>query len=117
MHVLEAAAPVVRGTDPDELLHAVVPALGQVLRVEVAEQELLLETEAEDDVQPVRRLVRVDADQGRARPVDRAVERLERDVLEDGEAGSELRVEPPPELHRAPDHVLPEPALRLVQRG
>ena len=46
------------------------------------------------------------------------MEPLERDVGEDvREPVPELRVEPAPEGERAADHVLPEPALRLVQRG
>ena len=49
-------------------------------------------------MEPVGRLVRVDADQGRARAVDRPVEALERDVREHvREAVAELRVEPAPE--------------------
>jgi hypothetical protein len=73
------------------------PSLRQVLRVEVAEQQLLLETEAEDDVEAVGRRVRVDPDQRRPGKVDRALEGLERPVREDREAVTELRVEPPPE--------------------
>ena len=69
-------------------------------------------------MQPVRRLVGVDADQRRPRAVDRAVEALERDVGEHvREAVAERRVEPAPELERPADDVLPETALRLVQRG
>src|SRR6185369_7313594 len=89
-----AAAAVVGRADADELLHAVVPPLGKVLGLEAAEEQLLLETESKDDVEPVRGLVRVHR-----------------------EAVAELRVEPAPERERAPDHVLPEPALRLVQGG
>ena len=69
-------------------------------------------------MEPVGRLVRVDADQRRLRPVDRAVELLERDVGEHvREPVAELRVEPAPERQGAPDHVLPEAALRLVEGG
>ena len=49
-----------------------------------AGEELLLELEAEDDVQPVARLVRVDADEPAPRAVDRAMEALERHIAEGG---------------------------------
>ena len=79
--------------------------------------QLLLELEAQDDVEPVARLVGVDADERAAHAVDGAVEALERDVAERvRERLLEARVEPAPERERATDDVLPEPALRLVQR-
>ncbi len=68
-------------------------------------------------MQPVRRLVGVDADERRPRAIDRAMEPLERHVRERlAERVAEPRVEPAPERQRAADHVLPEAALRLVQR-
>src|SRR4029079_7105768 len=84
---------------------------------EAAEELLLLELEAKDDVQSVRRLVGVHADQRRPWPVDRAMEPLARDGGKRVRALlPEARIEPPPERQRAPDHVLPQTALGLVQR-
>ena len=54
------------------------------MRGEVARDELALELKAEDDVEVVRDLVRVDADQGRLNPVDAAVELLLVDAAERG---------------------------------
>ena len=51
--------------DAEVLPHAAVPLLGQLLERELVREHRLLELEAEDDVQVVRRLVRLDADQGR----------------------------------------------------
>ena len=67
VHVLEHAARVVGHLDAEELPHPRVPRLRQVGERELAGDELLLELEAEDDVQRVGDLVGVDADQARAR--------------------------------------------------
>ena len=68
-------------------------------------------------MEAVARLVRVDADERAAHAVDGAVEVVERHVAERaGERLLQARVEPAPERERAADDVLPEPALRLVQR-
>ena len=100
-----------------ELLEARVPGVGKVGDGEPAREELLLELEAEDDVEAVARLVGVDADERAANAVDRAMELLERDVAEPvRERLLHARVEPAPERQRAADDVLPEPALRLVER-
>ena len=82
MHVLEHPEPVVRRLDTQVLAHALVPHLGQVLELDRLREQLLLELEAEDDVQVVGRLVGLDADQRRLDPVDGAVPVLELDVLE-----------------------------------
>ncbi len=112
VRVLEDAVRVVRHRDAHELLEARVPRVRQVLHGESARHELLLELEAEDDVEPVARLVGVDADERAPHPVDRAVEVLERNGAErTGERLLESRVEPAPERERAADDVLPEPAL------
>src|SRR5579862_78333 len=115
MRVLEHSVSVVRNLDPQVIPHTAVPLLGKLLEGERAGQELLLELEAEDDVQVVRRLVRLDADQGRPDGVDLAIPPF--DVV----AREHLRVrllkpreEVAPERERAPDQVLPHPALRLV---
>ena len=51
MHVLEDAAYVVGHVDAEQILHLRVPGLGQVAERERAGDELLLQLEAEDDVQ------------------------------------------------------------------
>ena len=92
-------------------------ASGQVLRAEPAREQLALELEAQDDVEAVARLVRVDPDERAPRAVHDPVEPLQRDVSEPiWERRLHSRVEPAPERERAPDDVLPEPALRLVHR-
>ena len=66
----------------------------------------------------VARLVRIDADERAARPIHGPVEALERDATKlVRERLLQTRVEPAPERQRAADDVLPESALRLVQRG
>src|SRR4029078_11056748 len=82
---------------------------------ERAGEQLLLELEAQDDVQAVGRLVGVAADQSRPDRADRAHESL----LVDGaerlrKEGLQLRIEPAPEAPAASDEVLPGPALRFV---
>jgi hypothetical protein len=92
-------------------------ASGQILDREPAGEQLLLELEAQDHVQPVARLVGVDADERAAHAVDRAMEVLERHTAErTRERRLHARVEPAPERQGPTDHVLPQPALRLVQR-
>ena len=82
----------------------------------VAGEHLPLELEAQDDVERVRDLVGVDADHARRDAVERAVELVERDARELlGERLLEPRVEEAPGREAAPDDVLPEPALRLVE--
>ena len=116
VHVLEHAEPVVRRLDAEVLAHALVPHLGQLLELDRPRDQLLLELEAEDDVQVVRRLVGLDANQRRLDPVDRAVPVLELDVAERlRERLAQLRVEEAPERQAAADEVLPHAALRLVQ--
>ena len=67
-------------------------------------------------MQVVGRLVGLDADQRRLDPVDGAVPVLERGARERlRERRLQLRVEVAPERQAAADHVLPHPALRLVQ--
>ena len=116
MDVLQDAEAVVRHLDAEILGVAGVPGLGQVGRGDLAPDQLLLQLEADDHVQPVRDLVGVDPDERRLDAVDGAVEVLCGDLPEDvGESRLQLGVEPPPEGRRAPDDVLPQTALRLVQ--
>src|SRR5437899_2045113 len=119
VHVLQDAVCDVRHVDPEVLADPRVPDLRQVAEVAVAREELLLELEAEDDVQVVRSPVRVDPDQRRPDSIDRAVELVELHVAERREHLLELRIEVPPEGEAAPDKVLPHAALRFVdaERG
>ena len=78
------------------------PRLGQVLRVERALDQPLLELEAEDDVQAVRRLVGLDADEAGLGAVDGGEERVEVDVAElSGERLLQRLVPVQPERPRA----------------
>ena len=102
--------------DAEVVVHLLRPALRQVAQLDAAVDDVLLELEAQDDVHPVRDLVGADADERRLHAVDRGVEALELDAAElFGEDLLQARVEEAPERHAAPDEVLPEPALRLVQ--
>src|SRR5918994_2616085 len=116
VHDLEHAERVVRRLHAQVVLHPLVPDLRQLLEVDRVGEQLLLELEAEDDVEVVRRLVRLDADQRRLDPVDRAVPVLEARVAERLREGRlQLGVEVAPERQAAADHVLPHPALGLVE--
>ena len=116
--VLEDSLTVVGHLQPEELLEARIPGLGEVGDREPAGDELALELEAEDHVQPVARLVGVDADERAVRAVHGPVERFE-----PGRSRTSPGTPPAaagrttPERERAPDDVLPQAALRLVQRG
>ncbi len=114
MDVLQDAAGVVGHVDAEELLHPGVPDLRKVLERDRPLDELLLELEAEDDVQAVGRLVRIDADQPGLRAVDRADEGVELDRAELREVLLERREPVLPERPRAPNEVLPGATLRLV---
>ena len=59
---------VVRHVDAEVVLHPRVPRLGQVVERQSARDELLLELEAQDDVQVVGHLVGLDADERRLAP-------------------------------------------------
>src|SRR5262249_29604328 len=115
VHVLQHAVPVVGDVDVEVAVHHLVPQTRQVAQVE-AVHDLLLELETQDDVEVVRRLVRLDADQ----PGPDVVDRAEPPLLVDGseltrERLPQARVEPAPERARPADEVLPESRLRLVQ--
>ena len=71
--VLQHALGVVRHVDPQVVVHPAVPLLGQLLERELVVEHRLLELEAEDDVQVVGRLVRLDPDQRRLDEVGLAV--------------------------------------------
>ena len=116
VHVLEDTERVVRRLDAEVVLHALVPDLRQLVEIDRVGKQLLLELEAKDDVQVVRRLVGLNPDQGRLDPVDGPIPVGDLDAAERlRERALELRVEVPPERKAAADHVLPHAALRLVQ--
>src|SRR5688572_18247203 len=87
-----------------------VPGVSEVGRRERTRDELALELEAEDDVEAVRDRIGVDPDQRALDPVRGPVQRLRLD-------SSEQIGEPTAERAAAADEVLPEQALRLVQRA
>ena len=114
MHVLEHAERVARHLDAQVVVHPAVPLLRELLERELVAEHRLLQLEAQDDVQVVRRLVGLDPDQRRLDEVGLAVPLL--DVVA-GELGLQLleaREEVAPERQRAADEVLPHAALRLV---
>ena len=78
MRVLQAAARVVRHRNLEELLEARVPRRGQIGHGQFARDQLLLDLEAQDDVQIVGRLVGLDADVRRLHAVDQQPEFLQR---------------------------------------
>ncbi len=116
MRVLKRAVGDVGHLDAQVLHHLRVPGLGHVGGGEAAGDHLLLQLEAEDDVEVVRRLVRVDADEGRLYAIDAAVEALRVDAVHlRGERLLDERVVVLPEGAAAADEVLPHAALRLVE--
>src|SRR5215204_6420827 len=98
VHVLQHTVSIVRNVDAEVVLHASVPDLGQLTHFDGSGQELLLELEPQDDVQTVRDLVRVTANQPRT---DRAHGTDEGRLVDPAQRGGkdrlELRVEPAPE--------------------
>ncbi len=82
MDVLQDAVRVVRDVDAEKLLHPGIPHLGEVLERDGAFDQLLLELEAQDDVEAVGRLVRVHTDEAGLGAVDRANEVVELDVAQ-----------------------------------
>jgi len=101
---------------PRYSLTRAVPGLGQVGDREPAVDQLLLELESHDDVERVRRLVGLDPDQRRHDVVDGAEQAAGIDLAwRPAEAIGNPFGEDSAERRAAADHVLPHPALRLVQ--
>ena len=94
MDVLKHAVLVVRDLDAEVLLHPLVPHGRQVARSDMPRDQVLLELEAQDEVEAVGRFVRLDPNQGWLHLVDRAVEVVELDGIEVREQALDLRVEP-----------------------
>src|SRR5262249_14224419 len=98
VRILQDAERVVRDGEAQQLLEPGVPGVREILDGKTAGQQLLLELEAEDHVQPVARLVGVDAHERAPDTIDRAVELLERHAAErTWERLLHARVEPAPE--------------------
>ena len=76
VHILEHAVSIVGHLDPEVLLVSGVPRLGQVSDRKPPFDQLLLELEPHDDVQPVGDLVGLDADQRGCNAVDGTVKRV-----------------------------------------
>src|SRR5207247_1771343 len=100
------------------LRHARVPDPGHLAHRDGSGEQLLLELEAEDDVEAVGDLVGVTANQAGPDGVDSADKGGFVDSAEPlREEGLQLRIEPAPEGGAAADEVLPRAALRLVDRA
>ena len=93
-----------------------VPLLGELVEVDIAADQLLLELEPQDDVQVVRGLVGLDADERGLDPfTTQTTPRARRRRAPPGSAPADCGKKKLPELAAAPDEVLPQAALRLVQ--
>src|SRR5438270_7915473 len=82
MNVLQAAERVGRRRELEHFLELVVPGGRYVGGRQIAAQQGLFQLEAENDVQVVGRLVRLDADEGGLHVIDREIEIVEADVAE-----------------------------------
>ena len=115
MGVLQHALPVVGHVDAQILLVQPVPLAGQIVGGEGAVEHPLLQLVAHHDVQAVRQLVGLRADQGRLRLVDHAVEIVLRHAVQPGgEVLLQPRVDDGAERPAAADDVLIEAGLALV---
>ena len=81
VHILQAAVAIVRRLDAEVGLEARAPGFGQVLHLEPPLQQIELQIEAQHDVQVVRHLVGVGADQRALDLVDGAIEGVERHLV------------------------------------
>jgi hypothetical protein len=116
--VLQHALGVVGHLEAEVRARPLAPRVREVGRVEVALEQRELELEAQDDVQAVRDLVGRYADRRGPHDVDRAVDVLPGVAAEAlRERALQVREAPAPEARAATDHVLPQPALRLVDRA
>ena len=114
--VLHDALGVARHVEPEVLLVAGVPGVGQILEREGLLEERHLELEADGDVEVVGDLVGLDADQRALDGVRRAVEVLGVDGAERlGEVLGKEGLKPANERPAAADPVLPQAALGLVE--
>ena len=108
---------VVGHVETQVLLEARVPRLRQIARPQPPVDQLLLELEAQHDVQAVGRPRRPRPGSTTASSVHRAVQRVRRQRRRRAaESSARPRRQHIAERPPAPDHVLPQPALGLVQR-
>src|SRR5262249_18669926 len=115
VHVLQDAVGVRFGNDSEVGAETLAPRLGKVFDLELALEKLELEIESHDDVQAVRHLVSVGADERAFDLVDRSVERVEGYAAELGEKQLlQIAVERVPEGTAASHDVLPQARLALV---
>ena len=108
------------GVIPSDCVYWAFQAAGTSAGWSVAGNQLLLQLEANHDVQVVRDLVRLDADEARLHVVDGRIKLVARHRAERlGKFRLRLRIKMLPEGLAATDEVLPHPRLRLVnaQRG
>ena len=113
--VLQAAAASSGTSRPRNDLNRSFHAPGRSATARSPDEQRQFQLEPQGDVQVVRRLVRLDADERRPHVVDREVERVERHVGERRwERLLQAREEVLPERPAAADLVLPQPRLRFV---
>ena len=77
MNVLQATLDIVGRTDPQPLLHPGIPRLRQVAHGELAAQQLLLQLVAQHDVQRIRELVGVDANEAAPHPGEMPIDAVD----------------------------------------
>mmetsp|Transcript_5661 Transcript_5661/g.17164 ORF Transcript_5661/g.17164 Transcript_5661/m.17164 type:complete len:353 (-) Transcript_5661:511-1569(-) len=112
--VLQDALLVARDVDPEVLLVELPPLVWKVVDGDRPVEEPLLELEPDDDVERIRELIGVHADQALLDLVDGLVEILRLQVLRELKAFRDHRAEEGPELHGLPDHPLEEQGHALV---
>ena len=116
MHVLHHALKIILRGVADVLLHPGVPRFGQIGDRYPLLNQLDLELEAQQDMQVVGHLIRLDTNRRATNSTDRTDHRLGIDSIE--LAGHKLARHWEvvlPERQRATNHVLVEARLRLVQ--
>ena len=116
MDVLHAPFGVVGGSDLQQALACVPPRLGQIGDRERAADQCELELEAQDDVQVVRDLVRIDTTPAALYSRDGSNHVLGAQAVHArAESCDERRVHVLPERQASPDVVLEEAGLRFVR--
>ena len=115
VYVLQHALGIVGRDDAQIGFHLCVPRLGQLRQFHFPLQHVVLDLEAQENVQVVGHLVGFDADHARLDFVNCSIERLQvhpiellgEELLEAGEIKG-------PEAPAAPYHVFPQAGLRFV---
>ena len=115
VHVLQASQAVVRGHQPQVVLHGGVPGLGDLPDLKASLQKRQLQLEAQHDVEVVGHLVGLDPHQRGLDAVDGPMEVVQAEAGQLlGEGGHQAGIVVDPEGSTSADQVLPEPRLALV---